>query len=186
MKQGGSMQRKVLFAIFLFMGFHIYAGAKKMSFHDFKTVSIQGKEVSLSEYKGHPVLVVNVASKCGYTPQYEGLEKIHQSYKDQGLKVVGFPSNDFGGQEPGTESQIAEFCKLNFGVTFDLMKKTKVLGNDKDPVYQFLTENSKEKGDVKWNFEKFLIDKKGNVMYRFPSGTKPESAELKQAIEALL
>ncbi|PJZ46574.1 glutathione peroxidase [Leptospira brenneri] len=186
MKQGGSMQRKVLFAIFLFMSFHIYAGGKKMSFHDFKSVSIQGKDVSLSEYKGHPVLVVNVASKCGYTPQYEGLEKIHQTYKDKGLKVVGFPSNDFGGQEPGSESQIAEFCKLNFGVSFDLMKKTKVLGGDKDPIYQFLTENAKDKGDVKWNFEKFLIDKNGNVVGRFPSGTKPESAELKQAIENLL
>nr|WP_322113229.1 glutathione peroxidase [Leptospira bandrabouensis] len=180
------MQRKVLFAIFLLISSYIYAGGKKMSFFDFKSVSIQGKEVSLSDYKGHPVLVVNVASKCGYTPQYEGLEKIHQTYKDKGLKVIGFPSNDFGGQEPGTETQIAEFCKLNFGVSFDLMKKTKVLGNDKDPVYQFLIENAKEKGDVKWNFEKFLIDKNGNVVFRFPSGTKPESAELKQAIESLL
>lgn len=180
------MQRKVLFAILLLIGFSLSAGGKKMSFHNLKTVTIQGKEISLGEYKGHPVLVVNVASKCGYTPQYEGLEKLHMAYKDKGLKVIGFPSNDFGGQEPGTETQIAEFCKLNYGVSFDLMKKVKVLGNEKDPVYQFLTENAKEKGDVKWNFEKFLIDKNGNVVNRFPSATKPESAELKNAIENLL
>lgn len=157
-----------------------------MSFFDLKSVTIQGKEVSFSEWKGHPVLVVNVASKCGYTPQYDGLEKLHQAYKAKGLKIIGIPSNDFGGQEPGTEAQIAEFCKLNYGVSFDLLKKTKVLGNDKDEVYKYLTQNAPETGDVKWNFEKFLIDKTGKIVKRFPSSTKPESKELKDAIEAVL
>lgn len=154
-----------------------------MSFFDFKSVSIQGKEVPLSEFKGHPVLVVNVASKCGYTPQYEGLETVYKKYKDKGLKIIGFPSNDFGAQEPGTETQIAEFCKLNYGVSFDLMKKTKVVGKDKDPIYEFLTNATNEKGEVAWNFEKFLVGKDGKVVGRFKSSVKPESEELTQAIE---
>ncbi|MDF3820981.1 glutathione peroxidase [Leptospira sp. 96542] len=154
-----------------------------MSFYDFKTVSIHGKEVPLDQYKGFPVLVVNVASKCGYTPQYEGLEKVYKTFKDKGLKIVGFPSNDFGAQEPGSETEIVEFCKLNYGVSFDLMKKTKVLGKDKDPIYKFLTETAPETGDVKWNFEKFLISKDGKVVKRFKSSTAPESMELKTAIE---
>ncbi len=157
-----------------------------MNFYDLKSVDIHGKEVPLSMYKGKPILVVNVASKCGYTPQYEGLEKVYKSYKDKGLVVIGFPSNDFGAQEPGSEKEIVEFCKLNYGVSFDLMKKVKVLGTDKDKVYQFLTENAPEKGDVKWNFEKFLVDKNGNIRSRFPSSVKPESDELKKAIESVL
>ncbi len=157
-----------------------------MNFHDFKSIDIKGKEIALSAYKGKPILVVNVASKCGYTPQYEGLEKVYKSFKDKGLVVIGFPSNDFGAQEPGSEKEIADFCKLNYGVSFDLMKKVKVLGSDKDPVYQFLIDNAPEKGDVKWNFEKFLIDKEGRVKARFGSAVKPESEELKKAIEGVL
>jgi len=157
-----------------------------MSFHDFHSQTIQGKDISLSAYKGKVILVVNVASKCGYTPQYTGLEQLYRDYKDQGFTIIGFPSNDFGAQEPGTEAQIAEFCQLNFGVSFDMMKKLKVLGKDKDPIYQFLTDNAPDKGDVKWNFEKFLIDKDGKVKGRFLSSVKPESEELKKAIEGLL
>lgn len=157
-----------------------------MNFHDFKSIDIKGKVIALSAYKGKPILVVNVASKCGYTPQYEGLEKVYKSFKDKGLVVIGFPSNDFGAQEPGSEKEIADFCKLNYGVSFDLMKKVKVLGSDKDPVYQFLIDNAPEKGDVKWNFEKFLIDKEGRVKARFGSSVKPESEELKKAIEGVL
>lgn len=157
-----------------------------MTFHDLSSKTIQGKDIALSAFKGKPVLVVNVASKCGYTPQYEGLEKVYKTYKDKGLVIIGFPSNDFGAQEPGSEKEIADFCKLNYGVSFDLMKKVKVLGSDKDPVYQFLTENAPEKGDVKWNFEKFLIDKDGKIKARFPSSVKPESEELKKAIESVL
>ncbi len=164
----------------------LYSGEKKMSFYNLSSKSIHGKDVPFSSYKGKPILVVNVASKCGYTPQYDGLEKVYQDYKGKGLVIIGFPSNDFGAQEPGTEEQIAEFCKLNFGVSFPLMKKTKVLGTEKDPVYQFLTDNAPEKGDVQWNFEKFLIDKDGNVKSRFRSAVKPESEELKKAIESVL
>jgi glutathione peroxidase len=180
------MQRNLFVFVCFLLSVHNLLGEKKMSFHDLSSVTIQGKEISLSAYKGKPVLVVNVASKCGYTPQYNGLEKVYQSYKDKGFVVVGFPSNDFGAQEPGTEKEIADFCKLNYGVTFDLMKKVKVLGSDKDTVYKFLTENAPEKGDVKWNFEKFLIDKQGNIKARFGSGVKPESDELKKAIESIL
>jgi glutathione peroxidase len=180
------MQRILLTTFGLLASISLFSGAKKMTFHDLNTVTIHGKEISLSSYKGKPILVVNVASKCGYTPQYEGLESIYKSYKDKGLVIIGFPSNDFGAQEPGSEKEIADFCKLNYGVTFDLMKKVKVLGADKDKVYQFLTENAPEKGDVKWNFEKFLIDKQGNVKARFGSAVKPESDELKKAIESSL
>jgi len=157
-----------------------------MSFYDLNTNNIKGKEVSLSTLKGKPILVVNVASKCGYTPQYEGLEKLYKKYKDKGLVILAFPSNDFGAQEPGSEKEIAEFCKLNYGVSFDLMKKVKVLGMDKDPVYRFLTENAPEKGEVKWNFEKFLIDKNGKVRARFNSAITPESDEFTQVIDSLL
>ncbi|WP_109021060.1 glutathione peroxidase [Leptospira kobayashii] len=180
------MQRKLLLAIFFFIYLPLHSGEKKMSFHDFHSQTIQGKDISLSDYKGKVVLVVNVASKCGYTPQYGGLEQLRKDYKDKGFAIIGFPCNDFGAQEPGTEAQIAEFCQLNFGVSFDMMKKIKVLGKDKDPIYQFLIENAPEKGDVKWNFEKFLIDKDGKVRARFPSAVKPESEELKKAVEGLL
>ncbi|WP_439956895.1 glutathione peroxidase [Leptospira ryugenii] len=180
------MQRKVFLFASLCLVSSLWAGDKKVNFHSLQSKNIQGKEVAFSQYKGKVVLAVNVASKCGYTPQYEGLEKLYQQYKSKGLVIIGFPSNDFGGQEPGTEKEIADFCKLNYGVTFDLMKKLKVTGDSKDPVYQFLTESSPKKGEVKWNFEKFLVDKEGNIKGRFESSVKPESNELKAAIESLL
>ncbi len=180
------MQRKLLLAFTFLFVIPILSGEKKMSFHNLNSHTIQGKEQSLSVYKGKVALVVNVASKCGYTPQYEGLQNLYNSYKDRGFVIIGFPSNDFGGQEPGSETEIADFCKLNYGVTFDLKKKVKVLGEDKDPVYKFLTENASDKGEVKWNFEKFLIDKDGKIRGRFGSAVKPESEELKKAIESLL
>ncbi|MBK8944357.1 MAG: glutathione peroxidase [Ignavibacteriae bacterium] len=141
-------------------------------------------EVKLSDYKGKVLLIVNVASKCGFTNQYEGLQKIYQKYKDQGFEILGFPCNDFGGQEPGTNKEIQEFCSLNFNVTFPMFDKVKVLGNDKSPLFEVLTNNSQTgKSDIKWNFEKFIIDKEGNVVDRFRSITTPESEKITSLIE---
>jgi len=154
-----------------------------LSFYDFKVNDIQGNPVDLSRYKGRPVLVVNVASKCGFTPQYEGLETLYKTYKAKGLAIVGFPANNFGAQEPGTNSEIAEFCRLNYGVTFDMMSKISVKGSDKHPLYHFLTSNAPKSGEVQWNFEKFLIGKDGKVKARFPSATKPNDPSLISAIE---
>jgi len=146
-----------------------------------------GKEVKLSEFKGKVLLIVNVASRCGYTLQYEGLEAVYKKYKDKGFEILAFPCNDFGGQEPGTNEEIKQFCTLNYNVSFPLFDKIKVLGAEKSPLYAFLINNpSIEKGDIKWNFEKFLIDKNGNVKARFRSKIKPESEEITKAIEAEL
>lgn len=146
-----------------------------------------GKDISLSDYKDKVLLIVNVASKCGYTPQYEGLQKIYEKYKDRGFEILAFPCNDFGGQEPGTNEDIKEFCSVNYGVTFKLFDKVKVLGDNRSALYERLINNpSTEQGDVKWNFEKFLIDKEGNIVERFRSKVKPESEELISAIESEL
>ncbi len=143
-----------------------------------------GKDVNLSSYKGKVLLIVNVASKCGYTPQYEGLENLYKKYKSKGFEILAFPCNDFGGQEPGTNEEIRNFCSTNYSVTFPLFDKIKVLGDKRSELYSVLINNeSTEKGDVKWNFEKFLIDKEGNIVARFRSKVKPESDELVQAIE---
>lgn len=145
-----------------------------------------GGSKSLSEYKGKVLLIVNVASKCGFTPQYAGLEKLNQQWKDQGLVVLGVPCNDFGGQEPGSSEEIQEFCSLNYGVTFEVLGKVAILGEDKHPLYALLTEQAEQQGDVKWNFEKFLISKEGTIAGRFSSRVAPEDAELTEAIEKLL
>lgn len=143
-----------------------------------------GKEVKLSDYKGKVLLIVNVASKCGYTTQYAGLEAIYKKYKEKGFEILAFPCNDFGGQEPGTNEEIKEFCSTKYDVTFKLFDKVKVLGDDRVALYARLINNDvTEKGDVKWNFEKFLIDKEGNIISRFRSKVKPESEEITKAIE---
>ena len=147
---------------------------------------IDGKPVDLSSYKGKVVLIVNVASKCGYTNQYTGLQKLYDSYKDKGLVVLGFPANEFGGQEPGSDTDIATFCSTKYGVTFDMFSKIVVKGPDKAPLYKSLTETATPAGDVKWNFEKFLIGRDGAILGRFASGVAPEDAKLKDAIEAAL
>jgi glutathione peroxidase len=159
---------------------------KKVSALGFKMKAIDGKEIDLSEYKGKVVLFVNVASRCGYTPQYSGLEKLYEKYKDQGLVVVGVPANEFGKQEPGTDAEIATFCKTKYDVTFPMLSKVVVKGKGITPLYQYLTTNAKPTGDVKWNFEKFLIAKDGSIAGRFLSGVAPESQELTKAIEAEL
>jgi glutathione peroxidase len=151
---------------------------------DISVKDIKQNEVKLSDYKGKVLLIVNVASKCGFTKQYDGLQEIYEKYKDQGFEVLGFPCNDFGGQEPGSNEEIAEFCSLNFNVTFPMFDKVKVLGKDKHPLFDILTNNSKTgKSDIKWNFEKFIIDKEGNVVDRFRSMTKPESNKITSLIE---
>lgn len=159
-------------------------GKNMESVHEFSVKDINGKDVSLSEYKGKVLLIVNVASKCGYTRQYSGLQKIYDKYKEQGFEILAFPCNDFGGQEPGTNEEIAEFCSTNFNVTFPLFDKIKVLGEDKNPLYKMLTNNSNvEKGDINWNFEKFLISKEGEVIARYKSSVEPESDAVAKAIE---
>jgi glutathione peroxidase len=158
------------------------------SFYGFTMKNIDGAEVTLDSYKGKVLLVVNTASKCGYTPQYEGLQTIYSQYKDQGFEILGFPANNFMGQEPGTDEQIKEFCTANYNVEFPMFSKVSVKGKDQNPLFTYLTnqENPDFKGDIKWNFEKFLISKDGKLLHRFRSGVKPTDKEMKSAIEAAL
>jgi glutathione peroxidase len=145
--------------------------------------AIDGSAVNLADYKGKVVLVVNVASRCGYTGQYAGLQKLYDDHKDQGFVILGFPANDFGAQEPGTDAQIAEFCSSKYGVTFPMFAKITVKGAGKPALYEVLTESADPPGEIGWNFEKFLIGKDGNVVGRFKSGVGPADAKLVAAIE---
>ena len=144
---------------------------------------IDGSPATLEEFAGKVLLIVNVASKCGLTPQYEGLEALYRKYKGRGLVVVGFPSNDFGGQEPGNEAQIREFCTKNYQVTFPLFEKVKTVGEGQSPVYRYLAADH---GEPKWNFHKYLISKKGRVIKAFPTSVAPEDPKLRAAIDAAL
>jgi glutathione peroxidase len=149
------------------------------SVYDFQSKNIDGQDFSLAKYKGKKVLIVNTASKCGYTPQYAELQKLADQYKDK-VVVVGFPANNFGQQEPGTAVEIKSFCQKNYGVTFPLSEKVSVKGDDICPLFKYLTTapNPDFTGDIKWNFEKFLIDENGNLVHRFRSETTPLSPEL--------
>lgn len=156
---------------------------------NFKMKRLDGKEANLADYAGKAVLIVNVASECGYTPQYAGLQKVHEKYGSQGLAVIGVPANEFGKQEPGSDADIAGFCKKNYGVTFDMYSKVVVKGEGQAPLYKHLTSketNPKFAGQVKWNFEKFLIGRNGEIVGRFGSAVEPESKELTSAIETEL
>jgi glutathione peroxidase len=155
------------------------------SLYDLQATRIDGSRKSLSEFKGKVALVVNTASECGYTSQYAQLQELYMRYKDRGFVVLAFPSNDFGGQEPGSEAEIQQFCSSKFGVSFPLFAKTKVLGDEKDSVYRFLTASTGGK-EVGWNFEKFLVGKDGLVVERLASSEKPLGSSLTQAIEAAL
>ncbi len=151
--------------------------------------TLQGEETSLAAYEGEALLVVNVASECGYTPQYDGLQSLYEKYSGQGFSVLGFPCNQFGGQEPGSAEEIQEFCEVNFGVTFPLFEKIDVNGDDRHPIYEGLAGHADadgDAGDVAWNFEKFLISADRERVYRFRSATEPEAPELIAAIEAAL
>lgn len=160
--------------------------AQNKTLYDFKVKDIDGKIYDLSKLQGKKVLIVNVASKCGLTPQYAQLEELYKKYKDQGLVILGFPSNDFKEQEPGTNAEIKEFCSLNYGVTFPIMDKVKVVGDNKAPLYKWLTEkkeNGKFDAEIQWNFQKFMIDTNGNISgYVLPKGS-PLSAEIISWIE---
>jgi glutathione peroxidase len=156
---------------------------KVMSFHELSASRLNGKSEKLSEYQGKVLLVVNTASECGYTPQYAGLEKLSQDYKGKGVVVLGFPSNDFGAQEPGSAEQIARFCELRFKVTFPMFDKVKTKGEGQSPVYEFL---ARQHGAPKWNFHKYVVGKDGQVKAAFPSSVTPDSAELKAALDKAL
>ncbi|MBI6704197.1 glutathione peroxidase [Pseudomonas viridiflava] len=157
------------------------------AFHDIKLKALDGQELSLAPFKDKAVLVVNVASKCGLTPQYAALENLYQQYKDMGLMILGLPCNQFAGQEPGTEQEIAEFCELNYGVTFPLGEKLEVNGPHRHPLYRLLAgEGAEFPGDITWNFEKFLVRKSGEVIARFSPRTAPDDPAVILAIEKAL
>lgn len=156
-----------------------------MSVYDYKVKDVEGKEVDLSEYKGKVLLIVNTATGCGFTPQYEGLENLYEKYRDQGFEVLDFPCNQFAGQAPGTDAEIVEFCQLNYNVSFKTFHKINVNGENADPLYKYLKAEKKgvlgEK--IKWNFTKFLVDKNGNVVERFGSAVTPEKIDAKVKLE---
>lgn len=150
------------------------------SIYEFKVEALDGSTIDFAKFKGKKILVVNTASKCGYTPQYEGLEKLYETYKDK-LVIVGFPANNFGGQEPGSNVEIGEFCKKNYGVSFPMAAKVSVKGDDTAPIYKWLcskTENGVLDAEIKWNFGKFLLDENGHLISYFPSKVEPMSEEL--------
>jgi glutathione peroxidase len=160
-----------------------------MTIYDTPLHTLQGDPTSLGDYRGKTLLVVNVASKCGLTPQYEGLERLQKTYSDRGFSVVGFPCNQFGAQEPGSAEEIATFCSATYGVTFPMMEKVDVNGEDRNPVYEELTavaDAEGESGDIQWNFEKFLISGDGTILQRFRPMVDPEAPEVVDAIEANL
>lgn len=150
----------------------------KQKFYDFKALSLQKKEISMEEYRGKIVLIVNTASKCGFSPQYEGLETLYEKYHDKGLVILGFPCNQFANQEPGSENEIASTCLVNYGVTFQMFSKIDVNGPNAHPIYQWLKSQKKGRGllgsKIKWNFTKFLLDREGNVIGRYGSIVTPE------------
>jgi glutathione peroxidase len=156
------------------------------NFYQFKAKLLDGKDINMKSYAGKVVLIVNTASKCGFTPQYEGLEALYKKYQEKGLVILGFPCNQFAGQEPGNESQIGEFCSLNYGVTFPMFSKIEVNGKDAHPLYKFLKNqlHGTLGNEIKWNFTKFLLDRNGNPVKRYGSTTKPE--DLTEDIEKLL
>lgn len=157
-----------------------------MSFYDFSAINIDGEEVKMEEYRGKVILVVNTASKCGLTPQLEGLESLYKEYKDKGLEILGFPCNQFAKQDPDSNKEINNFCLLNYGVSFTMFEKVDVNGKNEHPIYKFLKEKSRGilGNDIKWNFTKFLIDREGNVLKRYAPVTSPD--KIKMDMEKLL
>ncbi|GAC1428114.1 MAG: glutathione peroxidase [Chloroflexota bacterium] len=157
-----------------------------MSIGDIAVKTTRGEERLLGSYAGDVLLIVNVASRCGYTPQYAGLEELHRTYKDAGLRVLGFPSNDFGSQDPGNNSEIAEFCQLNYGVSFELFDKVHAIGPDQHPLYRRLTAEAGGGTPIEWNFTKFIVGRSGEVEARFAGSVKPDDPALVGALQAAL
>jgi glutathione peroxidase len=181
----GVLSYSLLGALILMAAITSYAAS---SIYDFTLPLLDGQAAPLANYKGKVVLVVNVASRCGFTPQYTALESTYEKYKDQGFVIIGFPANNFGGQEPGTNEEIKHFCESKYSVTFPVYGKVSVKGDDQTPLYSYLTKDANPAlaGDIKWNFTKFLVDRKGNVVQRFEPATTPDSPEVIAAIEKLL
>jgi len=181
------MRKWTLLLLFAVAATCMAAPAK--SIYDFTLDTIDGKPVAFSSFQGKVVLVVNVASKCGFTPQYTGLEALYEKYKDRGLLIVGIPANNFMAQEPGTNEEIKKFCSNKYNVTFPMMAKVSVKGDDKAPLYSFLTDTAEAPqfgGDIKWNFTKFLFDRHGKPLARFEPAVTPDSPEVTAAIESAL
>ena len=189
---GGSHHMRMQKLTFLTMGMAwLLCGAAlygASSIYDFTLPAIDGANAPLHQYKGKVLLLVNVASKCGYTPQYAGLEALYEKYKDRGLVVIGFPANNFGAQEPGTNEEIKSFCTRTYHVTFPMYAKVSVKGDDKTPLYQYLTQeaNPSTNGEIGWNFTKFLVDRNGKVIARFDSKIKPDDPGLTGSVEKAL
>lgn len=171
--------KKVLTVIFILM-IGTTMTAQDLSIYDFDVTTIDGDSTKLKKFEGNVMLIVNTASKCGFTKQYEDLQKLYDKHKDEGLVILGFPCNQFGGQEPGTEKEIKKFCSLNFGVTFPMFSKINVNGEEQHPLYSYLKAETVNE-PIKWNFEKFLVDKNGKVIDRFKSGVEPFNLEEKIA-----
>ena len=189
--------KKILIFLSLFLTLVFYTNAENLkqtnskrgdkmnnSIYNFQVETIDGQKQSLDKYKDDVMLIVNVASKCGYTPQYEGLEKLYSTYKDRGFVVLGFPCNQFREQEPGTNAEIKEFCQATYGVEFPMFSKIEVNGNNAHPLYQYLKTNSEDTADIRWNFTKFLIDKNGKIVKRYEPAVTP--AEIESDIKLLL
>lgn len=177
---------KLTILIILFAASGLFTEEPPKSIYEFNAENIDGKVVSLDAYKEKTILIVNVASKCGYTPQYEGLQALYEEYKSEDFVILGFPANNFKGQEPGTDEEIKQFCTLEYGVEFPMFSKVSVLGDDQAELFTYLTklDNPDFTGDIKWNFEKFLISKEGDLIRRFRSNVKPQSEELVSAIKS--
>ena len=175
----------LLVGAILIMATSLFAGS---GLYSFTLNSIDGKPAPLADYKGKVVLIVNVASQCGYTPQYSALEAIYEKYKDRGFVIVGFPANNFGAQEPGTNEEIKTFCSRKYNVTFPMYAKISVKGSDQAPLYAYLTKETGTgiAGEIKWNFTKFLVDRNGNVVQRFEPAVTPDSTDVTTAIEKQL
>ncbi len=168
----------------LFAAVKYNGGDRKDNINDITVKDMDGNIVNLSDYNGKVLMIVNVASECGYTPQYEDLETIYKKYEDEGFEILAFPCNDFGGQEPGSNEEIKQFCTTNYGVTFKLFDKVKILGDEKCALYERLTNNDvTKKSDIKWNFEKFIISKEGKIVARFKSKVKPTDEKIISVIE---
>jgi glutathione peroxidase len=178
---------KILILLAVGLIFQVITAGAAGSIYDIPLKDIDGKDTSLKPYQGKVLLIVNVASRCGFTPQYTALEALYQKYKDQGVVVLGFPCNQFGGQEPGTDAEIKQFCSTKYNVTFPMFDKLEVNGANRHPLYVVLAgADSPFPGDIKWNFTKFLIGRDGKILNRFDSKVKPDSAEVIKAIEAAL